>query len=237
MLAVKGGGQGRTGYSRNKGMKPPVSTREALASKENEDGNDLPRRIAVKRTPHLDIVPGNTWACAPFKWDPQPFALESEKLDQTKIIDPQAQDDSLLSFMKNPELPVIYGVCGNPNEVKARLFAAYLVSLHCRHLGNRAKPIWNVQYGGYENKLLKDYSGIDSSYEPSILILSNLAINSTQQKFEKARDLIERFSSIPRILVAAGEDPISFLSSRLYVECNALAYFSESLVRRKVEIL
>jgi hypothetical protein len=229
MLAVKGGAY------RNRRVAKKLDDIHRLKSSA-EDPDDLPGRIAVKRTPFLDCVPGNTWACAPFKWDPQPFALESERLDQNKIIDSQAQDDSLSNFMKNPELPVIYGVCGNPDESKARLFAAHLVNLHCRHLGNRAKPVWNVQYGGYENKLLKDYSGIDSSYEPSILILSNLAVNSTQQKLEKARDLLQRFSGVPRIVVAAGEDPISFLSSRLYVECNALAYFPEPLVKKRMQI-
>jgi hypothetical protein len=235
MLSVKGGGQGRNAYGRTK---PPVKSvkEEPKVVKEKEDEDDLPRRIAVKRTPFLDCVPGNTWACPPFKWDPQAFALESDRLDQSKIIEAQAQDDSLSTFMKNPESPVIYGVCGNPNEVKAKLFAAHLLNIHCRHLGHKAKPVWNVQYGGYENRLLKEYSGIDSSYEPSILVLSNLAVNSTQQKLEKAKDLLERFSSIPRIVIAAGEDPISFLSSRLYVECNALAYFSESLVKKRIEV-
>jgi len=242
MLSVKGGSSGRRRYGAQ--IRPPAkktvsrdSQEQEVESKPKKAGAELPYRISVKKDPRLSCVPPSTWACAPFRWEPQAFALESERLNQERIIEAQVQDDSLSTWMANPELPVIYGVCGNPNESKAKLFAAYLLSIHCRVLGQRANPVWQIMYGGYDNKLLKDYSGIDSTYEPSILILSNLAPNSTNQKFEKAKDLLERFPSIPRIVIAAGEDPISFLSTRLYVECNALAYFSESLVKRKIEIL
>lgn len=240
MLSVKG--NARKGGNPYAAKKAPLK----VARARNEDRpkvvkastveDELPSKIAVRRSDTLAQLPSSIWQQAPFKWEPSAFSVESERLNE-KIIDAQVQDDSLQRFMKNPASPLVYGVAGNPSELKARYFAAYLIDLHCRFMGAKANPIWHVLYGGYDNKLLKDYAMADPTYEPSILVLCNLAPNSTGTKFEKAKDLVERFPSIPRIVVSAGEDPISFLSTRLYVQCNAIAYFSESVVRRKVEIV
>lgn len=204
---------------------------------EAKEHTELPSRISVKRSDWLAHLPGSIWQQSPFKWDPVPFGIESERLHNDKIIDAVVQDDSLKRFVANPKAPVVYGVCGNPSEEKARYFAAYLVDLHCKFMGSKANPVWHTLYGGYDNKLLKDYAGRDPTYDPSILVLCNLNSGSTNVKLEKAKDLLERFSTIPRIVVAAGEDPISFLSTKLYAPCNALAYFPEALIRRKVEVI
>lgn len=235
MLAVKGGKRNPAAAKKVAAKKVRVDEQERVKVEDEQDG--LPSRIIVPRSDALAMLPGSIWQQSPFKWDPLPFGLESEKLQSDKIVDAKVQDDSLQRFMNKPDAPLIYGVCGNPSETKARYFAAYLVMLHCKHIGVKANPVWHGLYGGFDNKLLKDYSVVDPMYEPSILVLCNLASNSTSTKLEKAKDLIERFSSIPRIVVAAGEDPISFLSTKLYVECNALAYFSESIVKRTVEVI
>lgn len=236
MLAVKGGRRNPAAAKKVAARKVSQRTTDRPRKVQPEDVEELPSRIAVKRSDWIAHLPGSIWQQAPFKWEPQPFALESERLTE-KIVDPEVQESSLRRFIKDPTLPVVYGVCGNPSEEKARYFAAYLVDLHCRKLGSRANPIWHALYGGYDNKLLKDYSMVDPITEPSILVLCNLAPNSTNTKFEKAKDLIERFPTIPRIIVASGEDPISFLSTRLYSPCNAIAYFSESVIKKKLEII
>jgi hypothetical protein len=199
--------------------------------------NELPKRIEVKPSVSLrSVVPGSVWKQGPFKWEPTTFACESEKLNE-RFIEPRTQNESLLRFMKEPDLPIIYGVTGNPDDAKAKLFAAYLVQLHQQRLGLRANVVWHVVYGGFDNPLLKEYDAIDGKAEPSMLVISNLTPNSPGLKLDKTRDLLERFENIPRIVCAAGEDPLSFLTTRLYSQINALAYFSESLVKKKVEII
>jgi hypothetical protein len=258
MLSVKGGGRGRP-HSAVKIAARKVSVPQKIKPEDIQDEEEyvphkrivqkrprgsvaeeselnVPNRIAVRRGDHLHMIPGSVWTCAPFKWDPQAFGVESERLND-KIVESQIQDDSLLRFMKNPTLPLIYGVSGNPDEVQARYFAAYLAHLHAQRLGREARIVWHPIYGGYRNELIDDYKDKDSQYEPTMIILCNLASNSTQGKMEKARDILERFSTVPRVVVSAGEDPLSFLSTKMYCQCNALAYFSSSLIKRRVEVL
>lgn len=198
---------------------------------------EIPKRIEVKATLALrEVVPGAVWKQGPFKWDPCTFACESEKLHE-KFIEPRVQNDSLLRFMKEPDLPMIYGVTGNPDDAKAKLFAAYLVQIHQQRLGLKANVVWHTMYGGFDNPLLKEYDPIDGKAEPSMLVISNLTPNSTGLKLDKTRDLLERFENIPRIVVGAGEDPMSFLTTRLYSQINGLAYFSESLIKKRIEVI
>jgi hypothetical protein len=183
------------------------------------------------------MSPGSVWKQGAFKWDPLAFVAESEKLED-RIIEEKVQRNSLAMFSADPTLPLIYGVTGNPDDSKAKFFAAYLAHLHMTCLGPvKGNVLWHTLYGGFDNKILKEYDEIDGKTAPTMLVLSNLTPNSTGVKLEKARDLLERFADIPRVIVAAGEDPMSFLTTRLYVPVNGVAYFSESLVKKRVEVL
>lgn len=198
---------------------------------------ELPKTITVRDKERLtSIVPGHVWRQGPFKWDPVPFAVESDRLHE-RIIDPAEQERSLQLFLDNPTRRMVYGVSGNPHDGKAKLFAAYLVSEHLRHRGLGAHVVWHTVYEGFDNKLLREYDEVDGKSPPTLLVLTNVTPNASSTRLGKVRDLLERFSDIPRIVVMAGEDPLSFFTTRLYYKINALAYFSESLVKRKVEIL
>jgi hypothetical protein len=61
-----------------------------------------------------------------------------------------------------------------------------------------------------------------------LLILSNLAANSTTMKLEKFRDILTKYSHLPRIVVAAGMNPMDLCSSLLYVKPSYVAYFARS---------
>lgn len=210
-----------------------------VAKKSTYSSADEVRRIEVKNPSSQlrSMIPGTVWRQGAFKWDPVAFVAESEKLED-KIIEAKVQNSSLSMFMDEPTLPLIYGVSGNPDDAKAKLFAAFLAQIHMNHMGPvKGNVLWHVLYGGFDNKIMKEYDEIDGKTAPTMLVLSNLTPNSTGVKLEKARDLIERFSDIPRIIVSAGEDPLSFLTTRLYVPVNGLAYFSESLVKKRVEVV
>lgn len=216
--------------------KPKAAVDKAVKVKQIKagayDDSVLPTRIEVEQQGTIaTTVPSSVWRCKPFKWDPQAFALESDDLVQ-KIIEPSVQDKSLARFIKNPSLSMIYGVSGNPDDLKAKLFAAYLMDVHCKRYRADSNPWWVNLTGGFENPWING----DRS-RPTMIVLTNLTPQSTNLKLEKARDIIESFPDVPRIVVVAGQDPMSFLSTRLHVPINGLAYMCEAVVRRKVEMI
>lgn len=237
-------GTGKRPYTRRASSAPkydPADEAQVVVAKrapkvEHSDAGQVPTRVVVRPSHALKaIVPGHVWKQTAFKWDPLPFGPESERLNE-RVIEPRVQNQSLLSFLEDVREPIIYGVSGNPDDAKAKYFAAYLVAAHLEKLGSKANVVWHTLYGGFSNSLLTEYDPIDGKADPTLLVLSNLTPASTNVKLEKARDLLERFSDIPRIVVIAGEDPLSFLTTRLYSPINALAYFSETLMKRRMEI-
>jgi len=163
-------------------------------------------------------------------WDPTGFVIENDRLEN-KIIEAEVQTKSLERWVKNPKMPVTYIVAGSTNDEKAKYFAAHLVDIHRQRLGVNAEVWWEPIYNGYENKL------IQRETSPSLIVLTNLTTVSNYLKYDKARDVIERFPSVPKIIVVAGEDPISFAAVRLHVACHALAYFGSSLKKNYSEVV
>jgi hypothetical protein len=188
-------------------------------------------KILVKNRSLLDgVVHGSIWRQGAFTWEPQAFVLESPKLDG-RIIEASVMVESLTNFREHPTVGQTYVVSGNPDDSKAKYFAAYLASIHKERLQHHANIIWENVFGGFDNLLLK------KDTDPSLLILSGLAENSTNIKFEKARDLIERWPDIPKIVICAGEDPISFASSKLHVAAHSIAYFPSRIAKTVQEVL
>ena len=140
-----------------------------------------------------------TYDIGVLKFDPPTFVVESKKLDNR---------------------PVTYVVAGNPDDLKARYFAYHLAEIHMQALGAKEDVKFETMLGNFNNPLI-----VNSEASPTLLVVSNLTIRSSNLKFEKTRDLLERFPKIPKIIVVAGEDPISFAATRLHVPCHAIAYF------------
>lgn len=164
------------------------------------------------------VVPGHVFRQVAFKWTPSAFAVEYEKFDG-KLVTEKPQYDSLATFTANPAMKGIYSVSGNPDDMMAKYFAGYLVHLHMVATPS-ANVVWHPIYGGFDNKLLENpVQGI------TMLVLTNLTPNATPVKLEKARDLLEYYSDIPRVVVSAGTDPMSFMCGKLYLPIHALAYF------------
>jgi hypothetical protein len=184
--------------------------------------------MTIKVSAHQQIaseVPGSVWRQGKFYWTPQAFVVESDRLDG-RIIEAEPQENSLRSFIEKPARGINYVVTGNPDDSRAKYFAAYLVTLHKERLGLRASVYWETVYGGFQNPLL------DKSIAPTLLVLSNLTSESTAVKIEKTRDLIERFPNCTKVIVGAGEDPISFASTRLRIPVHGIAYFPSKHVKQ-----
>ncbi|QBQ74691.1 DNA exonuclease [Burkholderia phage BcepSauron] len=195
----------------------------------------MPKVIEVKRTPGvLGVVPGWVWRCSKFRWQPRDFGTENERLRE-RVIDSSVQDSSLCRFLEDPTTPMTYCVAGSPDDRQALYFAAYLVSEFQRRSHNAV--VWHNLYGGFDNPVLKKYDDDSNIPDPGLLVLTNLSPQATNTKLDKTRDLLTRFAGIPRILVVAGEDPISFCAARLNVEVNAIAYFRGNTLKQRVEVI
>ena len=185
-------------------------------------------RIKVDRKVVDGHVHSSVWSTRPFAFDPVGFVPESKKLGG-KIIEASVQGQSLRTFWRDPKTPMIYVVAGNPDDAKAKYFAAFLVSLHMAALGVRADVLWESVTGVWENQALRRDA-------PSMLVLSGLTDISSKVKLEKARDLIERWPTIPRIVVCAGEDPLSFAAMKLRTAAHGIAYFWSKTIKTVQEV-
>jgi len=174
------------------------------------------------------------------------FTSKVENL-QEKRITKDKQIESIYSLIENPFLGN-YTACfsSSPHDVNAKLLAAYImmkaVSMQAKpdklesrfrkRLRDKAFPLWHNLYGGFENTLLTKESS--SAYKPSLLIISNVTIDSTNSKMEKLRDIIEAYASVPKIIVAAGSDPLTIFHSRVYSNLNFCAYLGTPLSKKSV---
>lgn len=173
-------------------------------------------------------VPGYIWQERPFHFNPLPFAVGGDRMNE-RIFNPEIQLESLSRWRENPTKNIIYGVASAPSDLRAKYFAAFLVQVYINNAPPNTSIRWEPLYSSFNNPALMA--------EPSLLIITGLTPNSTPVKLEKARDLLEKHSGIPRIVVVSGEDPVTFFSTRLYSSLNSLYFHSSDLVKRTVEVV
>ena len=83
--------------------------------------------------------------------------------------------------------------------------------------------------------LLTDDGVLASVSSSGLLIISNIAVNSTMMKIEKLRDIIDSYSHIPRIVVVGGIDPLTFSKTILHKQPNYAIYFGKRGVGHEKE--
>ena len=173
-------------------------------------------------------IPGYIWQERPFSFKPDDFAVGGDRL-QERIFTGEKQDDSLARWIEDPTRAIVYAVSSAPSDQRAKFFATYLVQKFIDSAPLNRTVKWETLTSDFKNPAL--------DLEPSLLVITGLTPNSQPSKLEKARDLLERHHSIPRIVVIAGEDPITFMSTRLYSALHSMYFYSSTLVKRRVEIL
>jgi hypothetical protein len=156
--------------------------------------------------------------------------LEHPRLAR-KEIDSFIQLKSLATFIENPDYPGVYGVGSDPNDQIAAYFAAYLAATYLAKFP-RANVLWHPLLG-YKNKLLED----GSNDKIDLLIITNVTGQSSQHRNEMLRDLLVRYSDIPRIVVMGGEDPVTFFATKLHFKLTHLFFASGALIKRQHEIV
>ena len=171
-------------------------------------------------------------ATRPFKLKPVSFTAKIEGL-KPKFIEGKQQLDWYSKILDNPFRPWCFCITSEPNDKDAKLAAAFLMQRAFELKGARIPPLWHDLMGGFENPLLDSNN---MTFTPSMLVISNVLPNSTNTKIEKLRDILERYSKVPRIVVSAGMDPFSFFQKHLYYPLSGCLYLKTGLVKTDVEI-
>lgn len=153
-----------------------------------------------------------------------------------KPIAVQRQYKALVALLENPlRRPYAIGIGSYPSDLRAKYLALMLmnaaVDAHIKHRKpGRAFPLWHRVYGGLSDSLRdKPIQEI-----PSMLILVNVNSGSSNYKLEKVRDLLEKFSDVPRIVVSGGEPPCDLFANKLYFPMKAGVYIGPSNLVREV---
>ena len=164
----------------------------------------------------------------------RPFVLNDHVSTFTSEIDgmkpkrvtKSTQLDHWDSLIEKPfASPYLYLIASSPNDGKAKQAAAYfmeqatrkqLAGKFPRSTRGRQTPLWHMITGSFQDRLR---DGV-SHDQPSMLVISNVTVNSSNVKLEKLRDLLEQFNHIPRIVVHTGEDPVTFANTKLFLPVN-----------------
>lgn len=93
-----------------------------------------------------------------------------------------------------------------------------------RHPHITARPLFHNIYGGRWDKLRDDESYRSNIGRVGLLVIANLPANATPEKIEKATDLLQMYSAVPRVLVVNGIDPLEFAVTRLYKKPSRVLY-------------
>lgn len=144
-----------------------------------------------------------------------------------KGISTKKQIQQMSNLLEHPlrGSPII-GISSFPSDNRAKLLALTLMDAaidfqianskskrKIRKLIGKNYPLWHKVYGGFGDEI-RDNGKFDN---PSMLIISNVGVDSTSLKVEKVRDILEKHTTLPRIVVVNGCDPMKFFATKLYL--------------------
>lgn len=146
-----------------------------------------------------------------------------------KSISINKQLNAFDSILENPlRGSYVFGIGSVSTDLAAKQVAitimnsAFRTYMFSTYYQKKDYPLWHKVYGSLGDPLR------DSQKEnPSMLIISNVAENSTNIKIEKTRDLLEKFSNIPRIVVVSGQNPATFFAEKLHFPMKAGLFLTD----------
>jgi hypothetical protein len=157
----------------------------------------------------------------------------------TKTVSVKKQLKLIDSLVQRPLAanPVI-GISSYPSDLRAKNLALYLMNRafdyyltsSSRRIRNKAYPLWHRVYGGFGDSL-RDTTDKDP---PCFLVIANCDVNSTPVKLEKIRDLLDKYSDIPRVVVSSSCDPLTFFATKLHFLITVGFYLGPELCYREV---
>lgn len=111
----------------------------------------------------------------------------------------------------------IIGIGSFPSDLRAKMLTINIMNRAISYQMQKARrnpshyPLWHKVYGGFGDPLL------DNQQSMSMLIISNVGLDSTAPKIEKVRDLLVRYDNIPRIVLTHGCDPMQFFLQKMHL--------------------
>lgn len=153
---------------------------------------------------------------------------------QRATVSQEMQETSALKLLENP-LAANYCamICSYPTDVRAKLFGAELLK-RCWEEGRshpnpdirKRRPHWITLYNSY-----LDYEALRKR-NPTALFISNITDDTTPQKMERLRDVLELFSGIPRVVMCGSSiDPVTLAATRLrYAVTHPLMFKGKTVV-------
>ena len=133
-----------------------------------------------------------------------------------KPLTAKKQYEAAVSIFANPiRGRYVLGISSFPTDARAKQVAICImrnaITMQMRKKIKFDYPLYHRVYGTHKDEL----RDAKNTFPMSMLILSNINTEASGTKVEKVRDLLERYSNIPRIVVLGGVDPITFFTTRL----------------------
>lgn len=181
-------------------------------------------RIARSRgAPEVELMDPNEYKrfLAPVSYTREGAArMETAVASQLEFID-SSRDTPLRSnyvFLISSEMSAL-----KAQQLALDIFLNAIDYYNHKEAPQKDQPLWHTVFGGYTDRLRDVQQGI--ARNPSLLVIDGLAVNSTDAKVEKARDLLMKYSDIPRVVITCGICPLKFAYERLYFPVNRVVLF------------
>jgi hypothetical protein len=145
---------------------------------------------------------------------------------KTRNVGEQKQIECYQKLMANPlKGSGTFVVNSFPTDLRAKQLAAVVMNramdiysdFDNRHRAGRSAPMWIKLTGYSSHDVIKQIRETN----PCMLIITNINDESTPYKIEKLRDILDVFDSIPKLVVTAGQDPLTFFARKLYYPVTA----------------
>jgi hypothetical protein len=215
----------------NAEAEPKAGRRGRRIVVDDDEDDTLKIEITTKDWNLIDsrgvAIPGAVRRHPAFKFNPQPFEIgragDDAKLPQFKqmLISDGSQTAGLKNFIEDPVSPQLYFVSGEFDDLESRYFAVYLVVQHLKRNPN-ARVLWHH----LKNRAITA-SMIENDTPASMLVLTGVYATMSPYRLEHVRDLLDTYEGVPRVVVASGEDPITFCMGKLLMKPSKI-YFSRS---------
>lgn len=120
--------------------------------------------------------------------------------------------------------PIVFGISSMPDDEMAKRVALDIMYQYFKR--NQYAP-WHHIIGRFDDSL-RDRK---LTRQPHCLILTNVFTDSTPQKLELCRDILEMYSNIPRIVITSGSNARDLITDTLHFPLNGMLH----LVKRQVQ--
>lgn len=149
--------------------------------------------------------------------------IVTDRQGKNVYVSSKSQQKFYENFKENPFDNLVIGIHSNVNDNEAMSFAALLFKHAVMKETQEGKCYW---LNSYESDFIKPNVGL--------VVVSNVMPNATQGRLQNIRDILTYYNEIPRIVVVAGIDSISFFDNYLYHPLNAVFYITSNARTREI---